>query len=227
MTPGYQCSSLDEPLRRLHFFGTMIISDTRRFVFVHVFKVGGTSMRAVLEPHATIPVYGLAGRPELGVQAEPALHKHATALELRNCADPRLWKQYFKFAFVRNPWDWQVSLYHYMISDPFNPHYEEVRSWGSFDAYIRWRCAHAPAPQSAFVCDESGKLIVDFVGRFERIHEDFGAISERLGLGRVDLPHLKKVDHPPYQELYTAETRSLVARAFEQDIRMFTYDFSR
>jgi hypothetical protein len=205
----------------------MIISDTRRFVFVHVFKVGGTSMRALLEPHATIPVYGVACRAELGVQAEPTLHKHATALQIKNAADPRLWTQYFKFAFVRNPWDWQVSLYHYMISDSFNPHYDEVRRFGSFDAYIRWRCAEAPAPQCAFVCDEFGQLLVDFVGRFERIHEDFALVTERIGLGRLNLPHLKKVEHAPYQELYTPETRGLVARAFEPDIGMFAYEFDR
>jgi hypothetical protein len=217
-------ASLDERLSRSQLLA-MIISDTRRFVFVHIFKAGGTSMRAVLEPYATVPVYGLAGRPELGTHAQSNLHKHATALQIKSCADPRLWEQYFKFAFVRNPWDWQVSLYHYMLTDPFNPHYEEVRRWGSFDAYIRWRCAVAPAPQSAFVCDETGQLLVDYVGRFERIHEDFRVIAERIGLGSIELPHLKKVEHPPYQELYSPETRALVARAFERDIGMFGYDF--
>jgi len=146
-----------------------------------------------------------------------------TARELRDLIDPALFEDSFKFAFVRNPWDWQVSLYHYMQQSPRHPQHHLVAG-KTFDEYLQWRIASDRQLQKAFVTDESGKLMVDFVGRFETLTDDCARIFERIGIS-TRLPHRNRSRHGDYRRYYSSETRALVAEHFRDDIEMFDYSF--
>ena len=87
-----------------------IVSNKYRFIFIHIPKTGGTS---IAEPDYEGGNGALAGY--LGEQDyAQAGHIRAVGLKQRIGAS---WDQYFKFAFVRNPWDRLVSLYHYFLQD--------------------------------------------------------------------------------------------------------------
>jgi hypothetical protein len=78
--------------------------------------------------------------------------------------------------------------------------------------------------QQWFLTDSRGELLVDYVGKFETLFEDFLVVSQRLGLD-AELPHLLKSERRPYQEYYTDELRDLVSQRYRRDIDLFGYEF--
>ena len=134
-------------------------------------------------------------------------------------------KSYFSFSFVRNPWDWQTSLYEYALTCNSHHQHNFVKNLAGFDDYIRWRCTQEVRYQRDFIYSQDGAQLVDYVGRFERLEEDFGLVCSRFGV-TASLPRLRISKKKPYQCYYNAETRALVSRVFEPDIRLFNYTFS-
>jgi hypothetical protein len=79
--------------------------------------------------------------------------------------------------------------------------------------------------QYNYVYSAGGKKLIDFVGRFERITDDFQQIAERIGID-VHLPHWNATAHRSYQSYYTDETSRLIHDLYEIDIDAFGYTFS-
>jgi chondroitin 4-sulfotransferase 11 len=201
----------------------MFISERARCIFVHIQKTGGVSIEAVLRQHES---GGGGGWPvRQGRQ-------HMFATELRTMVRPDQWQDYFKFAFVRNPWDRLVSWYHMCMQAPepnaFAQHVKDNAP--TFDAFLTSTAtttgiaARTTFNQLDYVADASGQPIVDFVGRYERLREDFAVVRERLGLVQ-DLPHINRSAHAGYRSYYSDAMRDLVARRFARDIGFFGYEF--
>ena len=206
----------------------MLLSRKRKFIFIHIYKNAGTSITSALLPFAANTWQRGANRilrkfhvTLLDPRPYPA---HSTAADLIRYMGRAAFDSYFSFAIVRNPWDWQVSLYAYMLRTPCQPQHELVKSFGDFDTYIRWRCKDEVRFQKDFVYSESGELLVDFVGRFESLERDFQYVCSRIGASPA-LPWENASGLGPYRQYYTDETRELVRRAFEPDISLFQYSF--
>ena len=108
-------------------------------------------------------------------------------------------------------------------------------------------------PQAEFLCDEDGRLMVDFVGRFESLDDDFRVVCSRLGLAPCRLPRLnqsrsllrrdvsaseiaanlrdllsptrRRNTFESYVDYYDDETREFVADFYRKDIETFGYSF--
>jgi hypothetical protein len=207
----------------------MLISYSHKFLFVHLYKTAGNSITSALEPYAYRPgswrltnwPTWLSTPPRLLIREKPP--KHASAADLRELIPGEVFETFFKFAFVRNPWDWQLSLYHYILGQPGDKMFAHVSSLGSFDAYMRWR-ATTYRTQSSMICDVAGNSLVDFVGRVENVQDDFAEICRRIGV-KVPLEHRNKSRHAHYRECYTDETREIAARIYAEDIERFGYSF--
>src|SRR5262249_19748564 len=201
----------------------------RRFLFIHIYKTGGTTVRAALQPHAHLPNWSwwqaLGLRlPLCPTPPSPVLEPHAWASEVRAALDRDLYNAYFKFAFVRNPWDWQVSLYHHALQTSGHHYHARISAMESFEEFLLWHGRHSPWLQKDFICDESGELIVDFVGRFETLAADFAAICSRIGV-RAKLQHLNKSQHGDYRAYYTPRAQRMVEEFWQEDLDFFGYSF--
>jgi hypothetical protein len=207
----------------------MQLSHSHRFIFIHIFKTAGTSMRAVLDPYTERPGARLwrRFRTRLGSPPPPQypqLTAHARAAEVREALPAPVFENYFKFAFVRNPWDWQVSWYHYIIQDREHHEHDCVARLSCFEEFLRWRIDHPVWHQRDFVTDEQGKELVDFVGRFESIHSDFEHVCAAAGI-RSQLPHLNRSRHDDYRVYYSDRACFLLDEYSKGDIEYFGYRF--
>ncbi|MGA1081249.1 MAG: sulfotransferase family 2 domain-containing protein [Steroidobacteraceae bacterium] len=180
-----------------------------RIVFIHINKTAGTSV-------------------------ERALHlrsERKTALQKREEMGRQRFERAFKFAFVRNPWDKVLSHYHYRMRTNRTGLADaglDFRTWvlkayGERDP--RWHDdPRMFMAQRLWLDDDAGRCLVDFVGRFERLEQDFGEACRRMGV-QATLPHVKVTRHAPYREAYDDETRALVARVFAADLEAFGFEF--
>ncbi|NER36905.1 MAG: sulfotransferase family protein [Oscillatoria sp. SIO1A7] len=71
--------------------------------------------------------------------------------------------------------------------------------------------------------DGEGEILVDFVGRYENLTEDFDKVCQKIGLPKLDLIHHGATKHPPYQELYTNRMKEIVYDHSSLDIERFCY----
>ena len=173
----------------------MPVSHQKKCIFIHIIKTGGTSIEKVL-----------------GMRK---LHKKASYH--RKMVGIKRWNNYFKFSFVRNPWDKMVSQYHY------NSHLFVKNK--TFEEYIKWwdlgnKISTFP-PLNSFYLD----LDLDFIGRFENLQNDFDFVCKQIGMPPTRLPHLNKSRHKRYIDYYSKETAEIVRRRFREDIRLFGYKF--
>ncbi len=184
-----------------------MISDRFRCIFIEVPKTGSTSIRQII------------GHP----------HKpHLNICQIQGMTDPERFSAYFKFGFVRNPWDRLVSLYERKEGLQVKAHmsFEEFIDWAKFASCT---CIH-PLPhryQFDWFVDPHGNMLMDFVGRFERLEQDWATICSRLGITQP-LPHANanpRAKH--YTEYYSTRTRDVVAERFKVDIEYFQYEFGR
>jgi hypothetical protein len=197
----------------------MVVSHGTRSIFVHIQKTAGSSIEGALWT------------------ADPAIEshlrdgrRHQFAREVRATLAPEVWRDYFKFAFVRNPWDRLVSWYAMCKRNPGSnkfsayvnavaPTFEDFVTKATTGMGVRTTCN-----QLDYVSDDDGAVIVDFVGRYERLDEDFAVVRERLRLPQ-GLPHLNQTPHGEYRGYYSAASRDIVARRFARDIAHFGYEF--
>jgi len=145
-------------------------------------------------------------------------------------------KRYFKFAFVRDPFTRVASAFHFLKAGGFNrgdrcwaeKHIAEcrslddfcLRSLGNADVmnWIHFR------PQWRFVCNSSGKILVDFVGRFENLLADFSMVASRLGMD-VDLAHQNRSPGGTsvVSDGLSSRAKSIVFELYRRDFEIFGY----
>lgn len=208
----------------------MLMSKKYNFIFIHIYKNAGTSITHALRPFALSQWQWSAhlklkskGLPSPFTDPHP-FPTHTTAPEIIDVLGSEKFNSFFSFAIVRNPLDWQVSLYKYMLKSKTHHQHEFVKDLGSFEEYLKWRCENEVKLQKDFIYSENDELLVDFVGRYEDLDADFKKICSHIGIS-ASLPELNVSNTNPYEEYYTEETKDLVRQAFEQDMKTFNYSF--
>jgi hypothetical protein len=160
----------------------------------------------------------LLGRPERYYHPSIGYYEHMPAWRVRAYVGEEIWRGYYKFSFERNPWDRQVSWYHYKTkSKPAKP---------TFDIFNRDR--KRAYVENFDLYTEDGKITLDFVGRYEDLEAGFATVLGATGLaGRVTLPrtNVSKAKDSDYRAYYTAESRELIGRWYQREISHFGYTF--
>jgi Sulfotransferase family len=210
----------------------MLISHAKKFIFIHNYKVAGTSVHKTLLDYTNITLRRTNKWDQFLIRIGyyPKLFSsqfdgHIYAKDLKKQLPAEIFNNYFKFGFVRNPWDWQVSLYSFMLKEgPSHPQYNIISKFKSFDEYIDWRVNNDINFQYEFFYDDDDNLLMDFIGKFEHINEDFSQVLKKTGISDMPLLHVNKSrDNSEFLHYYTPNSIKIVEQAFEKDIRLFNY----
>lgn len=197
----------------------MIISDTHKFVFVHIPKTGGTSIKKALLP------YYNKGQIEFDEEKVTDLNGYRPHIAMTNKLAFKF-ASYFKFAIVRNPWSWHASIWRFFQRpDRFNKWITGI----SFHDYIEdicYRNIRSPYYKNQadwFYRDE--EFLVDYVGKFENLPRDFNTIINNIGVPVMSLPHYKNSGLYDYRSMYSNPLVDTIAKKHQTDIDLFGYKF--
>lgn len=184
-------------------------------------RSGGRAQNYRLD-HPAVPkrplLKRLLGRPERHYHPSVGFYEHMPAWRIKAYVGDEIWSRYYKFTFERNPWDRQVSWYHYKTKsknfrrpfDDFNA--DRKRAWvGNYDLYTI-----------------DNDICVDFVGRYENLAEDLDQVLEALRLkAKIELPvtNVSKDKKADYHAYYTDQSRDMISNWYAREIEAFNYSF--
>ena len=206
----------------------MIVSHRHRFVFFAVPRTGTHAIRTALGPILGDDDWqqqALTVQVRLPVPALARLnHGHLTLRQVRANLPPTVWRDYFKFGFVRNPYDRFVSVC--AMLNKRNPGYRSRETAFMKRALTipRFRQRVLVRPQVEMLLDESGELGMDFVGRYETLQESFGTACRQIGIAEVDLQPSNASEHDAYESYYDDELFATVTAFYRRDFEAFGYE---
>lgn len=133
---------------------------------------------------------------------------------------------YFKFTFVRNPWDRMVSNWKMFTSNPMRIKQlqsmtgEDLTKFEDFILFSEHTKNHHWQPQVLYLPET-----LDFIGRLENFNTDFQQVLRHIGKTNIQSGHENQTQRKNYQEYYTPSTIELVGRLYEEDIKAFGYSY--
>jgi hypothetical protein len=217
----------------------MLLSIKYNFLFVHIAKTGGTSVRAALQPLRWqdpwyYPMFVCSQFSHLsGHRIGSKFPRHSRIIAAKEMLPEDFFNGLYKFAIVRNPWDLQVSSYHHIRRE--RPHL--LAQIQDFEEFIRWKLDptrpyqyHIDTSiqsQLDYLIDLHGNLLVDFIGRYEQLTEHFNQICTAIGIQPLELPHKRRATdrEKDFRSYYSDELAELVGNYFKRDIDTLGYRF--
>jgi len=190
----------------------VIVDNYLKFVFVAVAKTACTSIHRR---------FGYTQDPVPSIY-----HMHLKDILDQN---PQA-ESYFKFAFVRNPYDRLVSAYHdFKYSESHQSWSYPIQQYPTFKSFAL-SLYNGPCkdfihlrPQFEYL-ELDGKLGTDFVGRFERLSDDFKLVQGLINTEEKPLDKHRSSSHDDYRQYYDDETRETVYELYQKDFEVFEYE---
>lgn len=157
-------------------------------------------------------------------------HGHISLRQARRHLPEAVWRTYFKFAFVRNPYDRCVSacamLNAHKIAYAGNETAVMKRTLSSLKGAVDaadFRELMLLRPQTGLLMDEAGRLGMDFLGRYETLQDSFREACGRIGIPEQQLAVVNATAHRPWEDCYDDEARRLATGFYRRDFEMLDY----
>ncbi len=194
----------------------MIVSDEAKVLFIHLPRVGGTSISNAL-------LKNLPGAKNLGEQ-------HDNALTLPDSFWLK-YQDYFVFAFARNSWG-RIYSWYCLLQEVGQS--SKVAPFASFDEFLKVFSdenrrtdisSQFHFNQIDCLLNRSGKLVVNKICQYENYEEEIRGIFREIGctLNELERLNLGTVGH--YSSNYSSWGRDVVGKLCARDIATFGYVF--
>ena len=191
------------------------INDQYNAIFIHIPKNAGISIETALF------------NQKVG-------HKFLIAFKAH---DQYKFSNYFKFSFVRNPYDRLLSAFFFMKKGGRNKtdqmwsqkNLSEIQTFQDFvlnlksDSFakkiMRWQHFR---PQLDYITDEKNNIALDYMGRVETIESDIKKIQSKLNLESISLGHLNK-SQKVSKDYYNENLKDIVKKRYQKDFEQLGY----
>ena len=210
-----------------------MISHKHKFIYVHITRCGGNLINKYFN-------YSVG---KITADADNYEIDHYPLFRYNDLYSD-VFDEYYKFAFVRNPWE-------RMLSEFFYKKYGKLRGgdWGpshrfidcsniEFKEFIRrlgekFDEVKSMTRTNQFLVSHfmsyhdylSPLSAMDFIGKLENFDEDFTKVCSKFGIEYIPQPRINSVKHEHYTEYYDDEARQIVAEKYAKDIEYFGYEF--
>ena len=183
----------------------MFINHEHKFIFIHIPKNAGTSIRNSFE---------IEGYDKKVVKKN---WPHDTCLEIKDYCGEEVWNEYFKFAFVRNPYDRLVSYYHFHKSPQYR--HPSRANKGTFKWWLRKGIdSNIKKTQSSYLNSE-----IEYVGRYEDLQDDFNIVCANIGIEPYILPKWNVSTHEHWEYYFDKKMKEQVYDLFQEDFQRFDF----
>ena len=206
----------------------MIISAQHRFIFAAIPKTGTHAVRQALREQMgpqDLEQVGLFVNRKLPIPDLARIgHGHLSLQQVRPYFRPEDFEGFFKFAFVRNPFDRFISYCAFMTREggqfEQNPndvmrHFIDNPPW----QHILFQ------PQHVLVTDQDGKLLTDYLGRVEEMQQSYDEAARRIGIPSRPLDRVNASSRKDYRDYYDQPLIDGVAKLYARDLELFGYEF--
>jgi len=186
----------------------MIFNDLKA-IFIHVERTGGVALRKYLLKY------------EKNFERPDPTTKHLTARQIEQVIDEYRWRVYWKFAFVRNPYDRLVSWYlaiHKHKGEWKSELDLHVLSCKTFEEFIK-------NPHPKVLITQFEKVIgCDMYFKFEEYNEEVKDVARAL---KIPYEYRKENESKEfdYRDYYTPELRRIVEERYKKDLEFFKYEY--
>jgi len=159
-------------------------------------------------------------------------------------------ENYYKFGFVRNPWDWRVSFYFHNIRNdgdarnwfkihPTFEHFVKATHNATFPLQLRFENIYRESNRYDIVFCFDGKLAIDYVGKYETLYKDLkkifeindiemtGSIDDYFEENKNECKVINYSKHDHYGTYYTDELIDIVYEQEKSIIEKYGYKFER
>jgi len=196
-----------------------MISTSKKLIFVHIPKTGGSSIELILNPYLDDKVIKEDDKHiniktnfknNLGVN-----YKHATATELKLIYGDDIFNNYHKFTVIRHPYDRLLSL-HFWVYNSWNLNkFKKGLSTSITSDDIKTN-RHI-GPLSYFIEDSNGDLLIDRIIKFDNLNNEFNELCKDFGISE-QLIHLNKTKHMNHSKYYDKEIYDMIDSAYQDEI---------
>ncbi|AWB49766.1 Type II secretory pathway, pullulanase PulA [Gemmobacter aquarius] len=213
----------------------MIYSPSRRFVFIHIPKTGGTALALALEARARADDVLVGDTPKAmqrrgrqkALRVAGRLWKHSTLADLEGLLPPH--DGLFTLTLVRNPWDRMVSYYHWLRGQSFAHPAVGLAKTHDFSGFLNHpltRTSISLWPYTAYMRDAAGVEHCSLYARLERLDEDIAPFEAHLGFRLGTVARANASARPAdWRPAYSDADAALVADLCAVDIARFGYAF--
>lgn len=192
-----------------------MISHKLKTIFIHVQRTGGQSISKLLKNNDS-KAFRLKRT------------KHLLSSQVREKIKTKIWDKYFKFGFVRNPWDRLVSLYFAILKNQTwkSPLAKYVRGLGSFKDFV-----YNPIPKKKIYRSDDITINqvnylknVNFIGKYENYNQNVKYICKQLNI-EYEFIKQNTSNHKHYKCYYTPKLKEIIYHRYKRDIKTFNYNF--